>query len=104
MSDVDRYQDQLAAVDAAIAKDPGNPEWTKLRADLLEVIQLKQQLSQIGVFKQTIDIASLRLDTLDKTSERLEAMSYNEDLRRDTDGWVPYTLLRKGSSWELQPP
>jgi len=41
------HQEQLAAVEAAIAKDPGNEEWQRLRADLLEVIQLKQQLSAV---------------------------------------------------------
>jgi len=35
-------------------------------------LSLRQQLSEIGVYKQTIQIADLRLDTLDKTSERLE--------------------------------
>ncbi|MCA1298846.1 flagellar protein [Stappia indica] len=37
-------------------------------------LSLKQQLSELGVYKQTIQIANLRLDTLDKTSERLEAI------------------------------
>jgi len=41
------HHEQLAAVEAAIAKDPGNEEWQRLRADLLEVIQLKQQLSAV---------------------------------------------------------
>ena len=45
--EVKEYEDQLAAVDAAIAKDPGNAEWLRLRADLVEVIQLKQQLSDV---------------------------------------------------------
>lgn len=46
-SELREYEQQLQAVDAAIAKDPGNEEWLRLRADLLEVIQLKQQLSEV---------------------------------------------------------
>ena len=41
------YENQLAAVDAAIVKDPTNDEWKRLRADLLEVIALKQQLVEV---------------------------------------------------------
>ena len=41
------YENQLAAVDAAIAKDPNNDEWRRLRGDLLEVIALKQQLVEV---------------------------------------------------------
>lgn len=41
------YEEQLEAVDAALAKDPTNEEWRRLRADLLEVIELKQQLSAV---------------------------------------------------------
>lgn len=35
-------------------------------------LSMKQQLSEIGVYKQTIQIADLRLSTLDQASERLE--------------------------------
>jgi hypothetical protein len=38
---------QLAQVEAAIAQDPGNREWTTLRNDLLEVIELTGELGQI---------------------------------------------------------
>ena len=41
------YQEQLAAVEAAIVQDPTNEEWTKLKSDLLEVIRLTQQLSEV---------------------------------------------------------
>lgn len=41
------YRQQLAQVDAAIEKDPENPEWKKLRSDLLEVIQLTSELAQV---------------------------------------------------------
>ena len=34
-------------VEAAIEQDPSNREWTKLRADLLEVIQLTSELAQV---------------------------------------------------------
>ena len=37
----------LAQVEAAIAADPENPEWTKLRDDLNEVIELTSQLEQV---------------------------------------------------------
>ncbi len=41
------YEEQLAAVEAAIAQDPTNEEWLKLKTDLLEVIRLTQQLSEV---------------------------------------------------------
>ena len=41
------YEEQLEAVDAALAKDPTNEEWRRLRVDLLEVIALKQQLTAV---------------------------------------------------------
>ena len=41
------HEEQLAAVDAAIARDPTNEEWARLRADLLEVIALKRQLAEV---------------------------------------------------------
>jgi survival-of-motor-neuron-related-splicing factor 30 len=41
------YEEQLAAVEAAIAQDPTNDEWLKLKSDLLEVIRLTQQLSEV---------------------------------------------------------
>jgi hypothetical protein len=34
-------------VEAAIEQDPTNREWTKLKADLLEVIQLTSELAQV---------------------------------------------------------
>jgi survival-of-motor-neuron-related-splicing factor 30 len=42
-----QYKEQLAQVEAAIAQDPGNREWTTLRNDLLEVIELTGELGQI---------------------------------------------------------
>ena len=42
-----QYREQLAQVEAAIAQDPGNREWTTLRNDLLEVIELTGELGQI---------------------------------------------------------
>lgn len=51
MSDVHEklktYRQQLAQVEAAIAADPDNPEWTKLRNDLVEVIDLTSELAQV---------------------------------------------------------
>jgi survival-of-motor-neuron-related-splicing factor 30 len=44
---MDNHEAQLAAVEAAISRDPGNEEWQRLRADLLEVIALKQQLTEV---------------------------------------------------------
>lgn len=41
------YRQQLAQVEAAIAQDPDNQEWTKLRNDLLEVIELTSELAQV---------------------------------------------------------
>ena len=41
------YEEQLAAVEAAIVQDPTNDEWLKLKSDLLEVIRLTQQLSEV---------------------------------------------------------
>ena len=41
------YRQQLAQVEAAIAQDPDNPEWSKLRQDLVEVIQLTSELAQV---------------------------------------------------------
>jgi len=41
------YEEQLQAVEAAIAQDPTNDEWLKLKTDLLEVIRLTQQLSEV---------------------------------------------------------
>mmetsp|Transcript_53231 Transcript_53231/g.137699 ORF Transcript_53231/g.137699 Transcript_53231/m.137699 type:complete len:308 (+) Transcript_53231:111-1034(+) len=41
------YQEQLAAVEAAITEDPTNEEWLKLKSDLLEVIRLTQQLTEV---------------------------------------------------------
>ena len=43
----EEYEEQLAAVDAALARDPTNDEWRRLRSDLLEVIALRQQLSAV---------------------------------------------------------
>mmetsp|Transcript_22157 Transcript_22157/g.47855 ORF Transcript_22157/g.47855 Transcript_22157/m.47855 type:complete len:292 (-) Transcript_22157:336-1211(-) len=51
MSDVQEklktYRQQLAQVEAAIAADPDNSEWTKLRNDLVEVIELTSELAQV---------------------------------------------------------
>eukprot|EP00965_Chrysotila_dentata_P198869 6179057-Pleurochrysis_carterae.AAC.1 len=41
------YRQQLAQVEAAIAQDPDNAEWVKLRQDLLEVIDLTSELAQV---------------------------------------------------------
>ena len=41
---LEQYRSQLAQVEAAIEADPTNPEWTKLRSDLLEGIQLTSEL------------------------------------------------------------
>jgi len=41
------YRQQLAQVEAAIAADPDNSEWTKLRNDLVEVIELTSELEQV---------------------------------------------------------
>jgi len=41
------YKQQLAQVEAAIAQDPDNPEWRKLRDDLVEVIDLTSELAQV---------------------------------------------------------
>lgn len=41
------YEEQLATVDAALAQDPSNDEWLRLKADLVEVIRLTQQLSEV---------------------------------------------------------
>ena len=41
---LEQYRSQLAQVEAAIEADPTNPEWKKLRSDLLEVIQLTSEL------------------------------------------------------------
>jgi len=43
---LDEYRQQLAQVEAAIANDPENPEWTKLRDDLVEVIELTSELAE----------------------------------------------------------
>jgi len=50
-----QYREQLAQVEAAIAQDPGNREWTTLRNDLLEVIELTGELGQI---KSTASVPS----------------------------------------------
>lgn len=41
------YRQQLAQVEAAIAQDPDNQEWTKLRTDLNEVIELTSELAEV---------------------------------------------------------
>src|SRR6056297_2692102 len=38
------YREQLAQVEAAIANDPDNQEWIKLRDDLVEVIELTSEI------------------------------------------------------------
>ena len=40
MNSLSDHEKQLAAVDAAISRDPTNDEWQRLRADLLEVHSL----------------------------------------------------------------
>jgi survival-of-motor-neuron-related-splicing factor 30 len=40
------YRQQLAQVEAAIANDPGNVEWIKLRDDLVEVIELTSEIAE----------------------------------------------------------
>ena len=60
-------------------------------------LSLKQQLSQIGVFNQTIDIASLRLDTLDKTSERLEAIRIEAKASTDQNNFELFSNGRTSS-------
>ena len=45
---LEQYRSQLAQVEAAIEADPTNPEWKKLRSDLLEVIQLTSELGDSG--------------------------------------------------------
>ena len=44
---LEEYRNKLSQVEAAIAADPENPEWTKLRDDLNEVIELTSQLEQV---------------------------------------------------------
>lgn len=40
------YRQQLAQVEAAIANDPDNLEWIKLRDDLIEVIELTSEIAE----------------------------------------------------------
>lgn len=60
-------------------------------------LSIKQQLSQIGVYKQTIDLASLRLDTLDKTSERLEAIRIEAKASTDQNNFELFSNGRSSS-------
>jgi survival-of-motor-neuron-related-splicing factor 30 len=40
------YRQQLAQVEAAIANDPQNVDWIKLRDDLIEVIELTSEIAE----------------------------------------------------------
>ena len=51
-----------AQVEAAIEQDPNNREWTKLRADLLEVIQLTSELAQVTPVRSRLAQAAPRRD------------------------------------------
>lgn len=60
-------------------------------------LSLKRQLSQIGVFKQTVDIASLRLDALDKTSNRLEEIRIESKAATDQNNFELFANGRTSS-------
>jgi flagellin-like hook-associated protein FlgL len=60
-------------------------------------LSLKQQLSAVGVYKQTIQIAGLRLDTIDKTSERLEAIRIESKAATDQNNFELFSNGRTSS-------
>lgn len=60
-------------------------------------LQLKQQLSEVGVYKQTIQIAGLRLDTIDKTSERLEEIRIEAKATTDQNNFELFSNGRTSS-------
>lgn len=60
-------------------------------------LSLRQQLSSVGVYKQTVQIAGLRLDTLDKTSGRLEAIRVESKASTDRNNFELFSNGRTSS-------
>lgn len=60
-------------------------------------LSLRQQLTSVGVYKQTVQIAGLRLDTLDKTSGRLEAIRVESKASTDRNNFELFSNGRTSS-------
>lgn len=77
------YEAQLATVDAAIAQDPSNDEWTRLKADLLEVIALTKQLCEAS----------------EEASESNPAAAINTNLKSYTVGEKCQAVFEMDGQW-----
>ncbi|MXN63705.1 hypothetical protein GR183_02210 [Stappia sp. GBMRC 2046] len=60
-------------------------------------LTLKQQRSEIGVYKDTIDVVDLRLSVLDRTSTRLEDLRIDSKAAVDPNGFELFTNGRTSS-------
>lgn len=60
-------------------------------------LSVRQQISAVDVYRQTIDIAGLRLDALDKTSGRLEAIRVEAKASTDRNNFELFSNGRTSS-------
>lgn len=99
------YRNQLAQVEAAIEQDPENPEWTKLRTDLLEVIQLTSELDKVKSAAQPKDDDELRTYAINEKCQAIfeqDGQWYNAKIVALSEDGYFVTFLGYGNTAQVE--
>ncbi|KAL1529900.1 hypothetical protein AB1Y20_000828 [Prymnesium parvum] len=99
------YRQQLAQVEAAIEADPTNREWTKLKADLLEVIHLTSELAQVKASVPTVRDEELRTYSVGEKCQAIyeqDGQWYNAKIVALSEDGYFVTFLSYGNTAQVE--
>jgi len=99
------YKLQLQQVEAAIEQDPGNKEWAKLKADLLEVIQLTSELAQVKASTSNMREEELRTYSVGEKCQAIfeqDGQWYNAKIVALSEDGYFVTFLSYGNTAQVE--
>jgi len=99
------YRQQLAQVEAAIEADPSNREWSKLKEDLLEVIQLTSQLAQVKASAPAVKDDELRTYSVGEKCQAIfeqDGQWYNAKIVALSEDGYFVTFLSYGNTAQVE--
>ena len=91
VSQLSSLRDQMNELQRQLGSNLKSETYGGLGSERVLSLSLQQQLSEIGVFEQTIQITKLRLATLDNTSERLEEIRIEAKAATDRNNFETFS-------------